>query len=95
MGERAVSLQTDNASFISTEQLFNSWAVSAATGSLIMYHEGDEGQLIKSVAFRHAVLGRVFLFQKRHPRYPSRWQYYALKLSEEAGRVLRAKAKQC
>lgn len=65
------------------------WAGAASIGDRICYHVGSLGGMSPAgrEARRLSAAGMVFLFQRRLP--DGRFEYFAQRLSEEAGRVLR------
>jgi len=78
-----------NVTSVSNEKDFKSWFKTAKVGDDIIYHDGSEGgYLLKGLAKHMALLGRLFLFQKRNP-VKNTFSYHGRLLSEEAGKVFK------
>ena len=64
---------------------------SPLVGENARYHTGGptDGHLMKRIAARHAMSGRLFLFTLRNQKDPKKWDYFARILSPEAGKILK------
>ena len=77
---------------LSTEDQFNYWVENSQKGEYALYYRGvkEKGGLMKRTALRHCIAGKVFVFQKPDQENKNWTKYYALRLSPEAGRILKA-----
>lgn len=64
---------------------------SPPVGENVLYHTGGptDGHLMKRIAARHSMSGRLFLFTLRNLKDPKKWDYFARTISPETGKLLK------
>ena len=74
-----------------TEKSFKLWLNEAKIGDNALYYIGDAngGCLQKGAAARGSMAGELFLFRLRNVSDPTKFDYFARRLSPQAGKVLK------
>lgn len=82
----------ESAILVSNVDQLNYWVENSQVGEQVLYFHGLQGKggLMKRTALRHCIDGKLFLFQKPSSENKSWYRYYGLRLSREAGAILRA-----
>lgn len=76
---------------VMNQSAFRDWMTTSEVGDNARYFTGDSegGHLMKRITSRHAMEGRLFLFQLRNIQNPKLFDYYARRMSPTAGKVLK------